>query len=123
MRYRLPVVASRSLWLGLWLGLAVNLSARVYEIRPSTAEEDEEFERIANALQPGDELVLRGGTYSQTGRRSVTAEGTAERPITIRAAAGEKPLLTRPETGDFDHCHRTLRSCDESRFRLQALPR
>ena len=96
MRYRLPVVASRSLWLGVWLGLAVNLSARVYEIRPATAETDEEFEKLANALQPGDELVLRGGTYSQTGRRSVTAKGTAERSITIRAAAGEKPLLTRP---------------------------
>ncbi len=70
--------------------------ARTYEIRPATVDTDEEFEKVANALQPGDELVLHAGTYSQNGRRAVTAKGTAERPIIIRAAEGETPLLTRP---------------------------
>ncbi len=71
----------------------------VFEIQPAMAQEDEEFERLANALKPGDELVLAGGVYSQTGRRALTLQGTAERPITIRAAAGQEPVLTRPAAG------------------------
>jgi hypothetical protein len=72
------------------------MAARSYEIRPAVVETEEEFEALANALQPGDELILHGGTYSQNGRRAVTVKGTADRPILIRAATGEVPLLTRP---------------------------
>src|SRR6185503_8871965 len=79
----------------LFIG-AGRVVAGTYEIRPAVVGAEEEFERLANALQPGDELVLHGGTYSQNSRRAVTAKGTAERPIIIRAAAGEEPLLTRP---------------------------
>ena len=71
-------------------------TARTYEIHPVTTENDEEFERIANSLNPGDELILHGGVYSQTGRRAVTTRGTPEQPIVIRAAAEQAPLLTRP---------------------------
>ena len=67
-----------------------------YEIHPAIAGSEEEFETIANSLKPGDELILSGGTYSQTARRAVTAKGTAETPITIRAAEGQEPLLTHP---------------------------
>jgi beta-glucanase (GH16 family) len=67
-----------------------------YELYPATVDSQEEFERLANSLKPGDELVLYGGVYSQNGRRAVTAKGTHTRPIVIRAAEGEKPLLTRP---------------------------
>lgn len=85
--------------LSLTIGLALGITsggARIVEIHPATVNSDEEFERIANVLKPGDELVLHGGIYSQNGRRAVTAKGTAENPIVIRAAAGESPLLTRP---------------------------
>ncbi len=75
----------------------------VLEIRPTVAQEDEEFERLANALKPGDELVLAGGVYSQTGRRAVTVQGTAERPITIRAADGQEPALTRPAGSRYNN--------------------
>jgi hypothetical protein len=51
---------------------------------------------LANSLKPGDELILHGGAYSQNGRRAVTANGTPEAPIVIRAATVEAPLLTRP---------------------------
>jgi len=68
-----------------------------YEIHPAIADSQEEFETIANSLKPGDELILYGGTYSQTARRAVSAKGTAEKPITIRAAEGQEPLLTHPE--------------------------
>jgi hypothetical protein len=82
----------------LWLGIhcASACSGAVFEIHPVTVPEDEEFERVANSLKPGDELVLGGGTYSQTGRRSLTVQGTADRPIVIRAADGQEPILTRP---------------------------
>ena len=71
-------------------------SGTIYKIYPATVDSQEEFETIANKLQPGDELILHGGVYSQNGRRAVTAKGTADKPIVIRAADGEEPLLTRP---------------------------
>jgi beta-glucanase (GH16 family) len=67
-----------------------------FEIYPAISDSREEFETVANSLKPGDELILHGGVYSQSARRAVTAKGTAARPIVIRAAAGERPLLTRP---------------------------
>jgi len=70
--------------------------AAIFEIHPATVNSSEEFENIANSLKPGDELILYGGVYSQNGRRAVTAKGTAEKPIVIRAADGQTPLLTRP---------------------------
>jgi hypothetical protein len=68
-----------------------------HKIHPAIAGSQEEFETTANSLKPGDELVLHGGVYSQTARRAVTTKGTAEMPIIIRAAKGQKPLLTHPE--------------------------
>ncbi len=68
----------------------------MYEVHPAPADSQEEFERVANSLQPGDELVLHGGEYSQSARRAVTVTGTADGLITIRAAEGEAPVLTRP---------------------------
>jgi hypothetical protein len=73
----------------------VCLSA-TFEIHPATVDSNEEFENISNSLKPGDELVLHGGIYSQNGRRAVTAKGTADKPIVIRSADGQSPLLTRP---------------------------
>jgi hypothetical protein len=71
-------------------------SGVTHEIHPATVDSREEFETIANSLKPGDELILRGGTYYQNARRAVTVNGTADKPIIIRAADGEEPLLTRP---------------------------
>jgi len=73
-----------------------------YEIfPPPTASCDEQFENIANSLKPGDELVLHGGSYSQSCYRSITVNGTAANPIIIRAAAGEKPVITKPAATAF----------------------
>jgi len=73
-------------------------TGRVITISPSNADAtcNEEFENVANTLQPGDTLILRGGIYTQNCRRAITANGTASNPITIRAATGETPVLTRP---------------------------
>ena len=75
---------------------ACTCSGATIEIYPATVDTQEEFENKANSLQPGDELVLHAGTYSQNGRRAVTAKGTAANPIIIRAAETGKALLTRP---------------------------
>lgn len=80
-------------------------SGRVITIAPSDANGscNEEFENIANSLLPGDELVLRGGTYTQTCRRAIRVVGEANRPIVIRAATGETPILTRPGNANHDY--------------------
>lgn len=101
----------------LCLWCATNGFGAVYEIHPALAQEDEEFERVANALKPGDELILQGGVYSQTGRRALTIQGTPEKPITIRAAQGQEPVLTRPAAESrrynniefVDCCHLVIR--------------
>src|SRR5947207_15188931 len=84
--------------------------ARVVEIFPSNADVscDEEFQNVANTLKPGDELVLHGGIYTQTCRRALTANGTAAQPITIRAATGELPILTRPAVPNLDYPQNNL---------------
>ena len=72
-----------------------------FRVGPAVAGQDEEFERVANSLGAGDELILSDGVYSQSGRRAVTVMGTAESPILIRAGEGARPVLTRP-AGDMD---------------------
>lgn len=79
--------------------------ARTLEIFPSNADAtcNEEFENVASTLQPGDELILHGGVYTQRCRRLLAnLHGTAESPIIIRAAVGETPILTRPGNANFD---------------------
>lgn len=72
--------------------------ATVYEARPrdATGDCDEPFEKLANALEPGDELIVHDGQYLQSCARRITVRGTAEQPIVIRAADGATPTLTRP---------------------------
>ncbi|MCC6553092.1 MAG: right-handed parallel beta-helix repeat-containing protein [Polyangiaceae bacterium] len=79
--------------IGLLLG-ASPARAEVIEIGP-------EGDLIASvaALQPGDELVLRGGTYNLTSLFTIGVSGTAGAPIVIRAKDGEVPVITRPDAG------------------------
>lgn len=70
--------------------------AGTIELHPAATNAQEQFERVANTLGPGDQLILHGGVYSQNGRRAVTAKGTPDKPVIIRAAQGQSPLLTRP---------------------------
>lgn len=63
-------------------------AAQAVEIGPA-----DDFEGAAAQLAPGEELVLRGGTYTFNGNVSVSVNGTPTQPITIRAKDGEQPIL------------------------------
>lgn len=55
------------------------------------------FEAAVEALNPGDTLIVHAGTYSGTGRISITVDGTVAQPVVIKGAEGEAlPLIVRP---------------------------
>ena len=79
----------------------------------------DDVEAMINALQPGDELVVSGGTYTLTERFSFSIAGTESAPIVIRAADGETPVLHRPNANqnivDIDDAeHVTIRGMEFS---------
>ncbi len=55
----------------------------------------DDLEAAVAALTPGDELVLRGGTYNFNENVTLTANGTAANPIVVRARQGERPLIVQ----------------------------
>lgn len=85
------------------LAPAATALGATYEIFPTgeTTSCSEEFESLANTLQPGDELILHHGEYWQSCRRAIIVNGTAADPIVIRAADGAQPVITRADD-DFD---------------------
>jgi len=97
---------------------------RAIEIHPFTTEAscDEEFVRVARSLQPGDELILRGGTYSQRCQRRIEGiHGTAQRPIIIRAAVGERAILTRPRGATGEYAQNNLEIANSSHLVIRGL--
>ena len=87
---RCPVCFIYSLFL-LACILATPVHAATTEIGPS-----DNLQAAVNALEPGDELVLRGGTYTLGSRFSIQRIGTASLPILIRAKAGQVPVIVYP---------------------------
>ena len=73
-----------------WLLIASTTpaAAAIVEIAPGA-----DVRAAIGALTPGDELVLRGGTYSFNTRFAITAVGTAALPIVIRGRTGETALI------------------------------
>ena len=68
------------------IGLA--LPALAVEIGPG-----DDLEAAVANLSPGEELVLRGGTYFFDENVTLTANGTAAQPIVVRARSGEQPVV------------------------------
>ena len=58
----------------------------------------DDLESASAALAPGEELVLRGGTYFFDENVTITANGTPAAPVTIRAKAGEQPIIEQATT-------------------------
>ena len=68
-------------------------NSAVYRLSPS----DNWFPVISGgSLQPGDEVILSRGTYSDGRRLSISHQGTAESPIIIRSEEGGMAVITRP---------------------------
>jgi hypothetical protein len=88
---------SRSAYDPSWAGV---MPTRVRSIRhedQSSAEVNgAALKGALQALQPGDRLEIGGGTYSIDSFTALDLQGTAEAPIWITAAAGEKVVITRP---------------------------
>ncbi|MBM4361588.1 MAG: right-handed parallel beta-helix repeat-containing protein, partial [Deltaproteobacteria bacterium] len=98
----------------LLVALASTARAATTEIGPG-----DDAEAAMNALRPGDELVLRGGTYPLSGRFGVTLRGTATLPIVVRSRDGERAHLRRDGADqnivDVDAAeHATLRGLELS---------
>ena len=66
----------------------------VFEIGPG-----DNLQASVNSLQPGDELVLGGGTYTLGSRFSIQLVGSAASHIIIRAKTGETPVIVFPTAG------------------------
>lgn len=65
----------------------------VVEIGPN-----DDIQAAIAGLQPGDELVLDGGTYELSSRLGITAVGEADQPVVIRGRDGQTALLHRSAT-------------------------
>ena len=109
---RASSVAALLVWLGLWV-------PSVSEAEVVLAGPSDDVEARINALQPGDELILSGGTYALSERFSFAIAGTESEPITIRAADGEVPHFHRPNANqniiDIDQAeHVTIRGIELS---------
>ncbi|MEM7501092.1 MAG: right-handed parallel beta-helix repeat-containing protein [Pseudomonadota bacterium] len=65
-------------------------SPRHYEVHPTG-----NLKGAVASLQPGDELVLRQGTYTFSERIVLRLNGTPAKPIVIRAADNERVTLTQ----------------------------
>lgn len=88
-------VVSRSLAL-LLCGIAQlgAMPLRAAEIGPA-----DDLRAAIAALGPGDELVLRGGTYTMSSGFRITVTGTQAQPAVIRAKTGERPLIHQTNAG------------------------
>ena len=69
-------------------------SARTVKLSP-----DEDWFSILGgpSLDPGDEIVLGAGTYSDRRRLEISQRGSAAKPIIIRAADGARVVFKRPD--------------------------
>jgi len=74
--------------------------ARTVEIFPGT----DVFGPAAQNLQAGDTLIVHQGTYFETQRVSIQAQGAASAPILITGADGEaRPVITRPASASLQN--------------------
>ena len=88
MRSRSTISPILALALLVLLGSASAASATVYDITAS----DDLFGTL-KTLQAGDEVVVHDGVYDTGGFLEVTWVGTANAPIVVRGADGERPHI------------------------------
>ncbi|CAI0652614.1 unnamed protein product [Colletotrichum noveboracense] len=59
----------------------------------SSAKPFGDIQAAINITQPGDVVILRGGTYELLKNINITVNGTAQAPITLRAATDEVVII------------------------------
>lgn len=72
------------------IGLPLPILAATIEITPA-----DNYRSAMQNLVAGDTLILHGGSYPLTSYFNLILNGTAQAPITIRAAAGENPVIAQ----------------------------
>lgn len=78
-------------WVAIWAALMLAGTPSIAaEINPG-----EDIRAAISALSAGDELILRGGTYTLDGAFRIEVNGTAGNPVVIRAASGEVPVISQ----------------------------
>ena len=81
------------------VGLAAVLGSRWARAEQIAIGPTDDLKATVATLQPGDELVLDGGTYNLTSRFGISVSGTESSPIVIRSKDGEVATITRPDAG------------------------
>ncbi|HSS06228.1 MAG TPA: right-handed parallel beta-helix repeat-containing protein, partial [Rhodanobacteraceae bacterium] len=79
-----------------WLLIACGNAAFAADIEIGPGDD---FRSAMQNLGAGDTLIMHGGTYTLSSYFELDLVGTAGQPITIRAAAGEQPLLHYVDDG------------------------
>ena len=79
-----------------WLLIACGNAAFAADIEIGPGDD---FRSAMQNLGAGDTLIMHGGTYTLSSYFELDLVGTAAQPITIRAAAGEQPLLHYVDDG------------------------
>ena len=81
----------------LRISLAAGITSAFLAVAAGAVEigPEDDLEAAVSALVPGEELILRGGTYSFDENVTFSANGTAEQPIIIRGKTGEQPIITQ----------------------------
>src|SRR5688572_19258546 len=69
-------------------------AAQAIEIAPGA-----DLRAAINALRPGEELVLAGGTYDFNSGFRVTVAGTATQPIVMRSKDGQRAVIRQSNAG------------------------
>jgi hypothetical protein len=66
-----------------------SVAAKTYQVAPAGGDFTT-LQAAADATQPGDLVIVRTGTYAPF---TIRQSGTAGKPITFQAAAGEHPIV------------------------------
>ena len=91
-------LAMRFSVLAFFLFALVAAESAVLAESHTVGPEDDWFSWLSgNRLQSGDELVLRGGVYSDQRRLVIRCSGKPNRPIVIRGVKGESVVFRRPD--------------------------
>lgn len=77
-------------WMMVSGGLLWATPAMAIELELSPGDD---IANLTSSLNPGDQVVLRGGTYDLTSALYWYGDGTEEAPIVIKAAEGEEPII------------------------------